>query len=340
MGFYSPQTLVADARRHGVEVRHADLHASDAHPVLEAVTGEQSDARPSGDPGCLAERQALPGPFDPDAPPEDARHRRDTPFAVRLGLAGVKSIGADLAKRIVAEREAHGRFADQADLVRRVGLSAVQMEALSTAGAFGCFGLTRRQALWIAGSAAQERPDHLTAAAQPPAPPPQPQPPHSAPTGQGTPTPPAHPIPEQVPLLPDMNPAEQVMADLWATGISPDDYPTRHVRDKLDELGVVSAERLRTYDNGRRILVGGVVTHRQRPATAGGVTFLNLEDETGMINIICPQTVWDRHRRIARESPALLIRGRLERAQGVTNIVAEKLARLPLTVRTMSRDFH
>ena len=390
MGFYSPQSLVSDSRRHGVEVRHADLHASGVHPVMERLgevevgeAGEVGDgevgdvgevgaadmspavpaARPTGDPGCLAEHHPVPGPFDPDAPAEDARHRRDGRFAVRLGLAGVKSIGADLAERIVAEREARGPYADQADLVRRVGLTAAQMEALSTAGAFGCFGLSRRQALWLAGSAAQERPDHLTAAAaadtasrtaSPSRPAPkQPAQPQQRP-GQPASTPPARTsdagtaarpasasgIPEQVPLLPDMNPAEQVMADLWATGISPDDYPTRHVRDKLDELGVVSAERLRTYENGRRILVGGVVTHRQRPATAGGVTFLNLEDETGMVNIICPQTVWDRHRRIARESPALLIRGRLERAEGVTNIVAEKLARLPLTIRTMSRDFH
>ncbi|MEQ4206434.1 error-prone DNA polymerase [Actinopolymorpha sp. B9G3] len=340
MGFYSPQSLVTDARRHGVEVRHPDLHASGVHPVMERLgervsrmvreeraahgANEEPNATISmerlgeriatGDPACLSDHQPPTGPFDPDAPADDAKHRRDGRFAVRLGLAGVKSIGEDLATRIVTERDAHGPYADQADLARRVGLTSAQMEALSTAGAFGCFQLSRRQALWIAGSAAQERPDHLAADSAS--------------------------IPEQVPLLPDMNPAERVMADLWATGISPDDYPTRHVRDKLEALGVVPADRLATYDNGRRILVGGVVIHRQRPATAGGVTFLNLEDETGMVNVICPKVVWDRFRRIARDSPALLIRGRLERAQGVTNIVAEKFAPLPLTIRTMSRDFH
>jgi error-prone DNA polymerase len=342
MGFYSPQSLVTDSRRHGVEVRHPDLHASGVHPVLEPLDEGHPPANlldeghppakgpcvkgpliqtehpncgiATGDRACLSDHQPPTGPFDPDAPADDERHRRDGRFAVRLGLAGVKSIGEDLATRIVTDRDAHGPYADQADLSRRVGLTAAQMEALSTAGAFECLRLSRRQALWMAGSAALERPDHLAADA------------------------PA--IPEQVPLLPDMNPAERVMADLWATGISPDDYPTRHVRDKLDELGVVPADRLSTYDNGRRIVVGGVVIHRQRPATAGGVTFLNLEDETGMVNIICPVQVWNRHRRIARDSPALLIRGRLERAQGVTNIVAENFAPLPLTIRTMSRDFH
>ncbi|HEY8456272.1 MAG TPA: error-prone DNA polymerase [Actinopolymorphaceae bacterium] len=362
MGFYSPQSLVADARRHGVEVRHPDLHLSDAHPILEPLDGPTGDSQPmvTGDPACLSQTQPPVGPFDPDAPADDARHRRDGRFAVRLGLAGVRTIGENLAKRIVAERNANGRYVDQADLARRVGLTAAQMEALATAGAFDCFGLTRREALWIAGSAAHERPDHLSAvqadaeraerrehpsateqasAAQPST---------GGSSGRKTPADTAQPISqkpaalrhEQVPLLPDMNPAERVMADLWAIGISPDDYPTRHVRDKLDAMGVVPAERLRTYANNRPILVGGVVTHRQRPATAGGVTFLNLEDETGMINVICPQWVWDRYRRIVRDSPALFVKGRLERAQGVTNVVAEKFARMPLTIRTMSRDFH
>ncbi len=357
MGFYSPQTLVADARRHGVEVRHADLHASGVHADLEPLDGPVGASgdcphrlEPTGDPACLAEQQPPPGPFDPDAPADDARHRRDGRFAVRLGLAGIRSIGEELATRIVTERETHGPYADLADLVRRVGLTTAQMEALATAGAFSCFGLSRREALWLAGSAAQERPDHLPSRSLPS----RSLPSRSLPSRSTNATGSASAASEttisrpassdeihgQVPLLPEMSPAERVMADLWATGISPDDYPTRHVRDKLDAMGVVPAERLRTIDNGRRIVVGGVVTHRQRPATAGGVTFLNLEDETGMINVICPAAVWERHRRIARESPALLVRGRLERAEGVTNLVAEKFARLPLTIRTMSRDFH
>ncbi|HEY6738598.1 MAG TPA: OB-fold nucleic acid binding domain-containing protein, partial [Actinopolymorphaceae bacterium] len=326
MGFYSPQTLVADARRHGVEVRGPDLHRSGVHPDLEPLaessTGEGSTVEPTGDPQCVLEYQPEVGEFDPEAPFDHARHRRDGRCAVRLGLGEVRSIGTELAERIVAEREAHGPYADQADLARRVGLTAAQMEALATAGAFGCLGLTRREALWLAGSAASERPEQLPPAAHASDP---------APYGQ---------VNGQVPLLPDMAPAEQVMADLWATGISPDDYPTRHVRDGLDAMGVVSAARLRETENGRRVVVGGVVTHRQRPATAAGVTFLNLEDETGMVNVICPQAVWDRHRKIARDSSALLIRGRVERADGVINVLAEKLGRLPLNIRSMSRDFH
>jgi error-prone DNA polymerase len=83
-----------------------------------------------------------------------------------------------------------------------------------------------------------------------------------------------------------------------------------------------------------------VVTHRQRPATARGVTFLNLEDETGMVNVIVDETVWQRHRRVARESGGLLIRGMLEHTKdGVINVLAERLERLHLGLHTRSRDF-
>jgi error-prone DNA polymerase len=87
------------------------------------------------------------------------------------------------------------------------------------------------------------------------------------------------------------------------------------------------------------VLVGGVVTHRQRPATAGGTTFLNLEDETGLVNVICSRGVWARYRRVGRTAAALLVRGRLERAEGVINVVADQLRPLPLAAATRSRDF-
>jgi error-prone DNA polymerase len=87
------------------------------------------------------------------------------------------------------------------------------------------------------------------------------------------------------------------------------------------------------------VLVGGVVTHRQRPATASGTTFLNLEDETGLINVICSVGVWDRYRRAARSAPALLIRGMLERVEGVVNLIADRIEPLALGPAPRSRDF-
>ena len=73
------------------------------------------------------------------------------------------------------------------------------------------------------------------------------------------------------------------------------------------------------------VTVAGLVTHRQRPPTARGVVFISLEDETGMVNVICPPQVWERHQRMATAAPALLIQGRIERVGGAVNLVADAL---------------
>jgi len=119
------------------------------------------------------------------------------------------------------------------------------------------------------------------------------------------------------------------MADLWATKISPDDHPIGHLRQLLDQHGILSVSALGVEHDGRRIRVGGLVTHRQRPGTAGGVIFINLEDETGMLNVVCSQPLWQRYRRVGRQSSGLVIRGTIEHRDGVTNLVADRLD--PLT---------
>jgi len=97
---------------------------------------------------------------------------------------------------------------------------------------------------------------------------------------------------------------------------------------------------MREHEIGRRIEVAGLVTHRQRPATASGITFLNLEDEYGVMNVICSVGVWNRYRRILRDSPALIARGMLERSpEGVTNLVADGFEDLRVGVTHRSRDF-
>ena len=147
---------------------------------------------------------------------------------------------------------------------------------------------------------------------------------------------------DRAPALPAMTGVEEAVADLWATGVAPNGHPTTFLRDELDKLGVVTSTGLWSRKPGERVRVAGVVTHRQRPMTAQGTTFLNLEDETGLINVVVSKGCWRRFRRVAREAPAMLIRGRLERSEGVINIVAEHLA--PLTVPGssihISRDFH
>ncbi|MDR6907263.1 error-prone DNA polymerase [Agromyces sp. 3263] len=320
MGFYSPATLTSDARRHGVEMLRPDILRSGVDAGLEATGTDAasgdfggSDRRePTGMAACIDPVQPPISRFDRTAPDRSSEHRRDGAFAVRLGLADVSSIGAAVAERIVAEREAHGPYRDMADVSRRAGLNAEQLEALAAAGAFDVFGLQRREALWLAGEAAEDREEYLAGSI----------------------------VVVQPPLLPMLSPAEQVIYDLWATGISPDDHPIRHIREQLDERGAIRIDLLSHAESGRRIEVGGVVTHRQRPATASGITFMNLEDESGTLNVIAGVGVWTRYRRLAREAPALIVRGILERSpEGVTNLVADRFERLTVSAPTRSRDF-
>lgn len=236
-------------------------------------------------------------------------------MAVRLSLGSVRGVGAELAGEIERARRADGPYRDPEDLVRRVpALTLAQLEAMATAGVFGeCFGLDRRQALWAVGAVAQSRPGRLAGVV----------------TGATAPT------------LPAMNPAEEAVADLWATGVSADGHPTTFLRKGLTERGVVTSAGLHDVEPGSRVLVAGVVTHRQRPMTAQGVTFLNLEDETGLINVVVSKGCWARFRRVAQEATAMTIRGRLERSEGVINVVAEHLEPLavPGAASHASRDF-
>jgi error-prone DNA polymerase len=229
--------------------------------------------------------------------------------AVRMGLKSIRGLGADLAEQL----ESLGPFASLEDLVRRApGLDLAQLEAMATAGAFEeCFGMERREALWAVGAAAQSRPDRLEGIV----------------------------VGQEAPRLPGMDPMETAVADLWATGVSPNGHPTQFLRAELAKRGVVTSAGLWHCEPRSRVFVAGVVTHRQRPMTAQGTTFMNLEDETGLINVVVSKGCWARHRKVARGAPALLIRGRLERAEGVINIVAEELTPLPVAAHAASRDF-
>jgi error-prone DNA polymerase len=274
MGFWSPHSLVRDARRHGVVVHSPDLNASKAGATLEPC------------------------------------HESTGGFALRLGISSVRGVGGELAKAIEAARP----FVSMEDLVRRVPqLNLSQIETLATAGVYTqCFGASRRDALWSAGAVIQSRPDRLAGVT----------------TGG------------ESPRLPGMQPIEESICDLWSTGVSPDGHPTQFVRDQLTKLGVLTAIELPNIESGSRIFVGGVVTHRQRPSTARGVTFISLEDETGLINVIVSQGCWKRFRNVALNASALVIRGRIESVQGVVNIIAEHLSELKINVQGVgSRNF-
>jgi error-prone DNA polymerase len=296
MGFWSPQSLVADAKRHGVVVRRPDVNAGGADAGLEAAAGTDSGSggRGSG------------GPVGP---------------AVRLGVSSVRGIGAETAERIAEGRP----WSSMEDLVRRAGVTRTQLEALGTAGALDGLGGTagaldgrraaadrnRRSLVWGAGAASQATADRLPGVVTGADPPPLPRP----------------------------TSWEEVADDLWSLGMAPDTTAMELARAGLDRRGVLAAAALRSRPAGDRITVGGVVTHRQQPESARGAVFLNLEDETGIVNIVCSRGAWVRWKPVARTSPALLVRGRIERSEGSMTLVAERFEPLELGPVPSSRDF-
>jgi error-prone DNA polymerase len=268
MGFWSTQSLVADAQRHGVRVQRPDVNRSLVGASLE------------GDPD------------DPD---------------VRLGLEDLRTIGEELATRIVEGAP----WCDSSDLVRRAGLQQHHLEVLAAAGALDCFGATRRALAWSAGAAAQGTLDRLPGVV----------------TGL------------EAPLLPTTSEMERVADDMWSMGLTPEATAIALVREYLNERGVTRADALIGAE-GSRVLVAGVVTHRQHPETANGAVFINLEDETGHVNVIFSKGAWARWSTVARKSPALMIRGTLQRGQGTLALTAEFVEPLRLGATTPSRDWH
>ncbi|MFI6079221.1 error-prone DNA polymerase [Actinoplanes sp. NPDC051343] len=289
MGFYNPQSLADDARRHGVTVLRPDINASAVKASLE--TGP--DTRWAALPGEPPHAWGLGGP------------------AVRLGLDQVRTLGTDIAERIVKQRDTGGPYASMTDLARRTSLSTAHLESLATADAFTGLGHTRRQALWAAGAAALDKPDKL----------------------------PNTTVGHHAPALPGMDNTDTLKADVWATGLAPDNHPIQLIRHRLDQQHITSIAQLAAVEDKTRVLVAGLVTHRQRPATAGGVTFINLEDETGMLNVIVSEGAWHHFRHIVRTNNALIIRGQLQVADTVRNLMADNIRPLTVATRPASRDF-
>jgi error-prone DNA polymerase len=142
--------------------------------------------------------------------------------------------------------------------------------------------------------------------------------------------------------LPRLKTQEEVLADYRTAGLSLKAHPIEFVRQKLDRLGVVPAGRLAAHPRNRHVRTAGIVLVRQRPSTAKGITFVTLEDETGTINLIIRQDVWQKFYRVARTAAAFLAQGRLQREGGVIHVLVTKLEDLSQLLRgldSQSRDF-
>jgi error-prone DNA polymerase len=350
MGFYQPAQLIQDAQRHSVRVLPVDVTVSDWDCALELlepsapgsrgkpspqsllggegwVRGQRGDVRETQDSETelISMRRsglrftdslqlgATPSP-QPSPPTMEPLEEREFVFALRLGLRQIKGISETLAQRIVAARSATP-FRDVADLVERARINAGERAHLANAGALNKLSGHRHRARW--DSAGAELPLPMLAGAAP--------------------------REANVALRPPSL-REDVMTDYATLGLSLTLHPLALIRPALARRRVVPARTTTDAANhGRRLRCAGLVTVRQHPGTAKGVTFVTLEDETGYVNVVVWRALAERQHRVLVESAVMCVDGKLEAHEGVHHLIADRLhdysALLP-EFAFASRDFH
>ena len=275
MGFYSPDQILQDARRHHLQIRPVDVRASDWDCSLEPMTGAQP--------------------------------------AIRMGLRMIKGFREDDARRIEAARS-RGVFVDIADLGERARLDARAQEQLADAGALRGLAGDRHRARWevagvqkqlglFAGLPSQE---------------------------------------EDVVALPKPTVGEDLQADYASVGTTLGPHPLALLRGELKARRCRSSQELMAVEHGRPVSVAGLVTGRQRPGTASGVTFVTLEDEFGNVNVVVWRDLAERQRQVLVGSQLLKVDGRWEKEGEVRHLIAGRLSDLsPLLdgISVRSRDF-
>jgi error-prone DNA polymerase len=237
-------------------------------------------------------------------------------MTVRLGLRSVKGLRRDDAEKIVRHRYRNMRTVEH--LWRVSGCSARAIKCLAQADAFGSLRLDRQSALWHAGKLRDEDTPLFDGIREP----------------------------QESVALPALEPLRHVLSDYAQTGLSLKDHPVRFLRDALAARDVVTADQLADADRfprGRGVAVAGICLVRQRPGSAKSITFITLEDETGMSNLVVYPNIFDRFKRTARDATAMLVRGRIDRQGDVVHVIAtmfESLDGQLASLRGMSRNFH
>ena len=250
---------------------------------------------------------------NPPRPAQRGEVRDEGQPALRLGFCLVKGLSESAGKKLVAAR-AERAFASVADLARRASLNAHDMQALAAAGALAALSGHRRNAVWDV-SGIETMPPVLADS----------------------------PIEEASPVLAAPAEGEDIVADYASLGLTLGRHPLALLRERLQRQRMLTAAELKALPHGRIARVTGLVTGRQRPGTASGVTFVTLEDETGMVNVIVWRDLAERQRKELLRSSLMTVYGTLEREGEVVHLIAARLRdQTPLLgkLTARSRDFH
>ena len=240
-----------------------------------------------------------------------ARSKPVAPDQILLGFQTVRGIGEDLAKAIVAEREAHGAYRSLPDLLRRTGMPRNAAEHLITVGALAEFGLGRRELLWQLGllvgeTSTRERVNPKVRQRQ---------------LALELST------EQDMVELASMSDWERMVADYGLLGLSPSYHPLALLRSDVPHE-VLTADQVRAQRDGAHIKTAGLVVCRQRPGTAKGFVFLLLEDETGVVNIVIRPDLYEARRSMIRGEPYLCIEGTVQLHSGTLNVIASTVTPL------------
>jgi error-prone DNA polymerase len=234
--------------------------------------------------------------------------------ALRLGLRMVKHLSREGALRLLAARQARP-FTTVDDLAERAALDRRDLEALAAADALAGLAGHRHRAVWQTSGVEPALP--LLSA-------------ESAAS-------------EGVPLLRAPLEGQDIVADYASLGLTLRRHPLALLREELNRQGVITNQELWNRRSGRRVTAAGLVITRQRPGSAGGVTFVTMEDETGHVNVIVWKSVAAAQRAPLLESQLLLVRGTLQREGDVLHVIAERLtdlSRLLGGLEVAARNFH
>jgi error-prone DNA polymerase len=229
--------------------------------------------------------------------------------ALRLGFRLLTGGSRRVIESLVAERARRGPYRSVDEVARRTGLRAAELSRLAEADVFRSLAIDRRAALWQ--TLGQERGRVAR--------------PLFAALGDDEPL---------VESLPELSGLEQVFADYRASGLSLKGHPVGFFRERLRQLGVVSASELREVPANRWVRVAGLVLLRQRPSTAKGITFVTLEDESGVVNLVVRQAIWELFYTVAKRSQAWVAGGKLERSESVEHVVVNRIEDLSESLRT------
>ncbi len=235
---------------------------------------------------------------------------------IRLGMRMIAGLAKQVAESVVTAR-GQTPFRTMSEFTHRTKLSQSQIARLSDADAFGSLGTSRRDALWHSLGENKK--------------------PRAMPLFEGI-----DDADNELVTLPAMPLADEVLHDYRTTALSLKAHPMSFHRDDLHRAGVTPAVELQQQAEGRSVVVAGLVLLRQRPATAKGITFVTLEDETGTVNLIVHPSTWDRFYNTVRRSPAWIAAGELQLGEGVVHVVTSHIASLgeQLTrLGSVSRDF-